>query len=879
MSFIKRYLFLIFTLLAAFLVYRWYAHKPSEVWRYIPNSASVVISSDLLQENPETDSLSNQYLDLPFVHQAKGTLTLMKWFNEDPDQIYTFLKGKTITYAFYPLTGGKMGIVMYLPVQNEIEKKWLENPKNSSLRVSTHNFQGHYITDISNEKSENLFSYLLKNNYLIISQYGVLIEDAIRFAESGKSKNLADNYEIIAEGEKGLSLFFHGKAGRNFVFQSPLNANVRGFFDLLPEPINFKLESRSSATQISLLSDETKVKDETYPTLVGNNEGTLFEATEYISQRTIHLIRLSARYADRFQSNYKKWLNSRRSILAGSKFEKKLAEAQKNFLGEIENEVILCLNENSENEHANKVLLIRYGDVQKARPFLEAIADDAGTLERFHGYPIYTIPINEWMEALFGPLFRGFQASYITYLDPYLVVGNSPLALQAYLNDYENHFTWKYSAHLDNTVFQKIEKAQLFLVSNINKVRATSANKKNALRTTYDDISSAIVGYEIDSKRAKINLNINFNAASKESGSLELLSEINFPGQRIAGFTVTANSLLGQSSLLISNHLNELVEYNSSNQYAGKVIARLNQPIQGRSFNADFLNIGRPQNIVSTASNLYVIDEDENGLITLLSDPAIEPIQSMYRMKHSRENGAHFVLKSPSQNLYAWHQVHQPPKRINPRTPLDDVLNPVISFSENENIQYLITQKNGKVVILDEQGQMKPGFPVDLLTRISGSFATQQIGNQLVLSGVTHQGMFVKIAPSGEIIERKQLLLPESGSVFRTLFDANLQDWILLRQTPTRAALLDKEGNEIFEIIGLRPNFKIQYHYFGSENRFITVVSGNMASIFDFNGNRVGDRPIPCDGMIDLTFHGVDRILNIFNQVTGKIQIWSIKLP
>src|SRR5690606_18424939 len=89
----------------------------------------------------------------------------------------------------------------------------------------------------------------------------------------------------------------------------------------------------------------------------------------------------------------------------------------------------------------------------------------------------------------------------------------------------------------------------------------------------------------------------------------------------------------------------------------------------------------------------------------------------------------------------------------------------------------------------------------------------------------------------------------------------------------------DKYGIEIFEIIGLRPNFKIQYHYFGSENRFITVVSGNMASIFDFNGNRVGDRPIPCEGMIDLTFHAVDRILNIFNQVTGKIQIWSIKLP
>lgn len=129
MSFIKRYLFLIFTLLAAFLVYRWFAHKPSEVWRYIPNSASVVISSDLLQENPETDSLSNQYLDLPFVHQAKGTLTLMKWFNEDPDQIYTFLKGKTITYAFYPLTGGKMGIVMYLPVQNEIEKNGSKIPK------------------------------------------------------------------------------------------------------------------------------------------------------------------------------------------------------------------------------------------------------------------------------------------------------------------------------------------------------------------------------------------------------------------------------------------------------------------------------------------------------------------------------------------------------------------------------------------------------------------------------------------------------------------------------------------------------------------------------------------------------------------------------
>src|SRR5690606_12090329 len=160
------------------------------------------------------------------------------------------------------------------------------------------------------------------------------------------------------------------------------------------------------------------------------------------------------------------------------------------------------------------------------------------------------------------------------------------------------------------------------------------------------------------------------------------------------------------------------------------------------------------------------------------------------------------------QDLYVWKKVHQPPTKLNTGVLLESVLNPVVSFSDGNTTFYIVTQQNGKILMFSENGKIASGFPVDMLSGIGGSFATRQNSNNgaIEVSGVNLQGEYVKIGLNGELLERKQLLLPESGCSFRTLFDENLQDWVFIRHTQSRAAVLDKDGNEIFEIIGLRRN-------------------------------------------------------------------------
>jgi hypothetical protein len=139
-------------------------------------------------------------------------------------------------------------------------------------------------------------------------------------------------------------------------------------------------------------------------------------------------------------------------------------------------------------------------------------------------------------------------------------------------------------------------------------------------------------------------------------------------------------------------------------------------------------------------------------------------------------------------------------------------------------------------------------------------------------------GELVRISLDGKVTSRKQLLRPEPGSRFRTLFDRNSLDWILIRSLNSKTAIITKEGKDLFEIKDILPNSVIQYHFFGVDNRFITIKSGNYTTVFDMTGKRLGDKAIPSEMPVQLTYQpGYSKLL-IFSRSEKKIQVWSVKL-
>ncbi len=889
---IRPILFLILVVVAGYLGYRWFGSRPPEVWNYIPDSATVVVSSDKLQDQydaagtPAGDTFSSAYRDLPLISLAAGNLSLMRWFSGDEAQIYTFLKSKTITYAFHPLAGGRLGIVMYLPVKSELEEKWLNNPKDSSLRVSSHNFQGHIITDISNQRSEALFSYILKNNYLIISQYGELIEDVIRNARSGGSRSGENSMKEITlpEGKHDLSIYANGAAWRGFVFPEGIHPNVSAFLDILPGRHGIHLAPPSSPGRLVMESEDIDARENPYYSLLSNQGGVPFTGAGYISQQTTHLIRLAVEKADKFNPALRKWIKEHQSLPALTRFDQLAGKSKDTFLREIGPEVILCINESSGGISDSKIMLVRYDDFEKVKPAIRQIADKTsnGSTKTtfFQGYEVYPILIPDLMEAFFGPVFKGFRESYLSYIAPYLIVGNSPQAIQNYLIDYENLLTWAHSPDLDSALFEKNTDAQLSLITNMSKARAGSVLNRTTLKSSLDQIATTQIAYSQKGRYADLSLALNYAVSSRTKNETELKADFEWKDEFPAVFSVMSDPGAGTSEIILTNQSHQLIGIDNGASGKPRILAQLDGPMIGRAFKADFLNIGRPQRIVSTARFLYVLDEDENGVFTLLSKPSVSPTNSLYRISHSLESGASFVLKGSDQNLYTWKTAGAAPSKLNLRTNFDNLLSPVVSFAKGNSNLYIATQRNGKIFVLDENGKLLPGFPVDMLSGISGPFAPVQNPStgEIEIAGVNRQGELTQIDLNGQLKTRKQLLLPEAGPTFRTLYDENNLDWLMLRQTSGKAAILSKDGKEIFEIVGLRPDFTIRYHYFGSDNRFISVVSAGFISIFDFNGNRVGDRPIPCRGALGINYEGARKELSIFSQAEDKIQIWSVKL-
>ncbi|WP_229254022.1 hypothetical protein [Dyadobacter sp. NIV53] len=342
------------------------------------------------------------------------------------------------------------------------------------------------------------------------------------------------------------------------------------------------------------------------------------------------------------------------------------------------------------------------------------------------------------------------------------------------------------------------------------------------------------------------------------------------------------NPVDGSSEILLTDINHNLLR--TSDLKSGKTenITKLNGPIVTSAYKVDFLNIGREQRILATQSAVYAFDQDDSLRITPFSVriPSASNIAALYLIDGGYDGSNRFIIQDAAQDLFLWESVSKPVRKLNRSGSFENIQSPVMALNQIGNRGFIVTQKNGKIYLLKENGSVRQGFPVDILTRSESAFTWSQNSatGYPELVGVSVSGELIKISLDGKITSRIQLLRPEPGSRFKTLFDRNSQDWILVRSAFSKTAILTKEGVELFEIKDILPNSVIQYHYFGVDNRFITIRSGNYTTVFDMTGKRLGDKPIPSEIPVQLTYQPGYYKLLIFSQSEKKVQVWSIKL-
>ncbi|WP_373511943.1 hypothetical protein [Persicitalea sp.] len=855
-------------------------------WGYIPANASAVITSERLQDSTflVTEAAIN-VKQFPLVNEAGGSLSLLLWITPDQQVFERTLRQKTLTFSYHPRTSSGFGLILYVPLTNEMEVDWWSKPNRQDVRVLSHSYQGVSITDINDLNSKPVCSYIIKDNYLIISQYGDLIEDVVRRSKESVSEfALKDQFQNSNDSPYGLSIYI-----KNTIWKTLLSgllnsqAALSEFFKFLPTFQDYHL-SDTDKFKIVFESTGGKTVKNYLTAWLDGQVGKAFSRHHYISQQTSQFFRIASGDSLEFKENFQDWHDDYSSA-AWEKLRYHIDNQRDELINNVGSELILCQIEGNNTITDGKLAMIEYANYDKLRPILANLARLATTesnvsIDKYQGYDLFSIPIPELPSALYGPLFSGFPRAYITYIAPYLVFSNSSQGLRNYISDYENRITWQQSPELDSVLISSQPPAQLAMVASLRKI-----NSNRAMGGVFsENIETIVFESRVNGRRIIPQLTIlpkKRRTSGKVLNRTFLAGEIEWVEGNDAFIAISQNQDEGAAQLLLVDEKFRLLRPDASYDKA-LPITTLDGPVVASPLRVDFLNIGRQQLVLATPQSLYAIDEDENGIVTAIrvGIPSTQPIVEVVRIEGGGEGSSRFVVVDAAENLFLWENPGKMPRKINRFKNFSGLKLPIVSLNQLGSRSLIITQENGLVYLIKEDGTIRPGFPVDMLTRIAGAFAwTQNINTaQPELVGVSAYGELLRADVAGNILERKQLYRPESSSRFTTLFDYNSLDWLFLRASNTRAAIFDQAGNELFEIENIAPNSKLQYHYFGVDNRFISISSGGYTSIFDMTGRRLGDKPISSDLPVKISYQAAYYKLFIFAHEGEKYKTWTIKI-
>ena len=855
-------------------------------WAYIPANAAAVVTSSRLQDSTflVTESAIN-VKQFPLVNEAGGSLSLLLWITPDQRVFERTLRGKTLTYSYHPRTSSGFGLILYVPLANDTEVDWWSKPNRPDVRVLRHSFQGESITDINDLNSKPVCSYITKNGYLIISQYGDLIEDVLR-RTSGRANEFAleDQFREVDESEFGLNVYL-----KNTVWKSLLTSSFSSqpalseYLKLLPSLQDFHLAEKNNA-RIIFESDGGEAGKNYLADWVADQKGKNFRRYQYISQQTSLFFRVASGDSLDFKENFQDWHDDF-STPAWEKLKYHIGDDREALITNVGSEMILCQIEGNNSITDGKLALVEYANYDKLRPILTRLAqlstsESNVSLDKYQGYDLYSVPVPELPAALYGPLFSGFPRTFVTYVAPYLVLSNSSQGLRNYISDIENRITWQQSPELDSVLLTRESPAPLAMVASLRKI----SGDRMAGGIFSDKVESILFECRLDGRKVVPQITIlpkKRRTSGKVLNRTFLAGEIEWPSGNNALIATSQNQEAGAAQLLLTDEKNRLLRPNAGYDKAIP-FATLDGPLIGSPLRVDFLNVGRQQLILATARSLYAIDEDDSGIVTPIrvGIPSGQAIAKVIRIEGSSEGSSRFVIVDTDENLFLWENPGKMPRKINRFKNFSGLELPVVSLNQLGSRSLIVTQENGLIYLIKEDGTVRSGFPVDMLTRISGAFAWSQnvVTAQPELVGVSTLGELLRADLAGNILERRQLYRPESSSRFSTLFDVNSLDWLLLRVSNTRAAILNQQGEEIFEIENIAPNAVLQYHYFGVDNRFISISSGGYTSIFDLTGRRLGDKPIPSELPVGISYQASYYKIFIFAREAGKYQTWTIKI-
>ncbi|MGM9508635.1 hypothetical protein ACS5NO_12950 [Larkinella sp. GY13] len=892
-------------ILGGYFGYRWWKAPARSTWMLIPSDALLVLESATLQDTLSKQARLNEMAlqTTPVFQEAAYSLEKFVWAPLDTASAIQFLNDKPIWYSLHPTSKDRLGFIFYIPIRSLQDQPFVNrilNPDANRFRVLSHPYEDTRIHELLTVRNESLGSFVVLDDYLIGSPSTILMESVVRRMKQPFTETPLQRADV--------SLIRPGNLAGIYVRSSVLSAILspkeestdyqsKYIKALLPTELLTRFRQSASRSHLIGLSTDDIGSKSALANLFDRQTPFRINCGALIPDQTTTLFHFSLSDGPRFGKALTAFINSEDEddTREGRRKLRPLLQNEENGIYKYVGNEMALLRLDAPSADRRLVMLIhspnvdRLWDRYQLAALLASGTDRISSSKPFLRYRISSIEAPNLPAFLFGGLFRGFEQNWLAQVGDYLVIANGQGVLQEYLQSVEQRTVWSESFRQRDLLTQTLRPANFTAYTRFSRAgESVTANWPQSWQqllnhdeTALDNVENLI--YQSTYGRERIYSTLILGHTTRRA-SEAVLNRI-FLQRKIA-----LNAPLLSQPMVIGDFVGSsgaIWAVDQSQQFLlitpegeKHPMGSVNGPVISPMVPVDYLSNGRLQYAFATARSLYIADP-VNGLAKLQSIPLPEGLEPRTMMAPRRDQNRFLILLMLHTNgsVYGFDRQR---KQFVRQFPVNNAAGESVSAFHaavrNQALSVASVQKDGKLFYWNENGGFVPGFPLDLKAELTGPVWLEG-GTPTTLTTLTRQGELLSISADGKVLERNQLVRPIRRGSFRLLPEVNQNGYVLLRTSDTEAAILDRKGNSLFEVRGLRPGqTTIRYHILGSGVNLISVKSGNFTTIYDLAGRPVGDRPIPGNFPVELQFSATRNKLFVYSTDNKAVQIWSVKL-
>ncbi len=494
-------------------------------------------------------------------------------------------------------------------------------------------------------------------------------------------------------------------------------------------------------------------------------------------------------------------------------------------------------------------------------------------IDREKSVYIYKFPKKGLHSTLFGNLFSITDDQYFTFIDSYMIFGESVEMLSKLIisNVHNRHlaldegfksFSQSLTSESNFTAYINPSKAEMLYG---NLLSPTSASRILSRMETIEKIQG--VAFQLNGGKNLIFNNISAKYTPYSVDSPQTVWETRL------------DTSISMKPQLVINHSTQnreiFVQDNQHNIYlindVGRVLWKrpLNEAIMGEAHQIDVYKNGRLQILFSTKSKIYLVDRYGNNVsgypITLRAS-ATNPVAVI---DYDNNRDYRFFIAGEDRSIRVYNRQGNLVTGWDFDKTEKTVTQPVAHFRYAAK-DYIVLSDANRIYILDRRGNERVKVQEHFTKAYNSTISLN------VSSGTAHfvttdtLGIVKKISLSGQVTDMK--LKPAGANHFFDCQDVDADgtnDYIVLNENELYVYKVN--GKEIFtKKFKEKPLPQVTYFHFGARDRKLGITCTNSSEIHLINGNGETYKGFPLKGITPFSIGQFANTKSTFNLITGS---------